>query len=1031
MDEKELLSNLDKISFSLDKIYIRRIKKDFETVKFEAYNNYPKREQEEKPNQKILNDNLSGIRIKRWVYDKEEKIVDRFKNILSVFAGESTTLALVIRRLADKSEVSFWVKNENPDGEFETISSSVELLKKAILGNFPGTEIEDIPIWDEDDKHGERFADSVSLPCSNLSLQSSDTQDKNGHSVGLSSIACLTSVPSEKSEDYTCQGIEKLLDGIAPDNEDDSYNIVILAEPIQQETGVEIQNGYEELASALFPYSGHQFSTGTSKTETSGEFKSLAHSQGINRSITKTNAINVGVNGSVHLGTPGAGGSIGMSAGFSHSRGDTEGSSEGDTKSSGTNYNLSDASSENTTYNYRSYGVSQLVDKLEKQLKRIENGKALGLWNCASYVLAKNAAVSLNVANFLRALTQGDESNLETVVINNWLREDDETAFNEIEEYLLHLTHPVFQNIKDKEVSSDKKEVSSDKFDILTITPATILSTTELSHIMSFPHKSVAGLPAYQCAAFGRNVSSLDAEKTPQPKTEVGEIWHMRHADGGKVELDTNLLTSHVFITGSTGSGKSNTVYQLLDKLTGSEAGVEKKFLVVEPTKGEYKTIFGGRPGVSVYGTNYKATELLRINPFSFPEGVQLYAHLDRLIEIFNACWPMYAAMPAVLKDAMERAYVDAGWNLATSENPYGRLFPNFIDVLRQIDVVMNESDYSGDSKGDYKGALKTRLKSLTNGIYSQIFTGNELPEKKLFDENVIVDLSEIGNETTSLIMGVLVLKLQEYRMASKAINSELKHVTVLEEAHNLLKRTSTEQSAEGSNLAGKSVEMITNAIAEMRTYGECFMIVDQAPGALDPAAIRNTNTKIVLRLPDFSDRELVGKAIGLNDYQISELSKLERGVAAVYQSGWIESVLCHFEEYTKKEGLLYDMRQMETDRSVAILLNAVLNGAQVNEFADALKRMKHILVEKSNLPVSLKRIIIDICNNKEQPVSEKELGKIAYTLLDGDNLFAGDKEPGEKDIARQLSDLCRKNQIDTGVIKQNNITILMLLLQQ
>ena len=166
----------------------------------------------------------------------------------------------------------------------------------------------------------------------------------------------------------------------------------------------------------------------------------------------------------------------------------------------------------------------------------------------------------------------------------------------------------------------------------------------------------------------------------------------------------------------------------------------------------------------------------------------------------------------------------------------------------------------------------------MTNGIYSDVFGCDEISEHDLFDENVIVDLSEIGPETTSLIMGMLVLKLQEYRMTSKAMNSELKHVTVLEEAHNLLKRTSTEQTSEGSNLVGKSVEMITNAIAEMRTYGECFMIVDQAPGALDPAAIRNTNTKIVLRLPDFSDRELVGKSIGLNDYQIIELSKLEIG---------------------------------------------------------------------------------------------------------------------------------------------------------
>ena len=74
---------------------------------------------------------------------------------------------------------------------------------------------------------------------------------------------------------------------------------------------------------------------------------------------------------------------------------------------------------------------------------------------------------------------------------------------------------------------------------------------------------------------------------------------------------------------------------------------------------------------------------------------------------------------------------------------------------------------------------------------------------------------------------------------------------------------------------------MLANSIAEMRTYGEGFIIADQAPGLLDMSVIRNTNTKIVLRLPDISDRELVGRAASLNDNQILELSKLKTGVAA------------------------------------------------------------------------------------------------------------------------------------------------------
>jgi hypothetical protein len=264
----------------------------------------------------------------------------------------------------------------------------------------------------------------------------------------------------------------------------------------------------------------------------------------------------------------------------------------------------------------------------------------------------------------------------------------------------------------------------------------------------------------------------------------------------------------------------------------------------------------------------------------------------------------MYAAMPAILKGAMERAYAAAGWDLRASENKYGAMFPVFADLLEQIEKVISESKYSEDNKGDYSGALMTRVRSLTTGLNSMIFQGGEIAGKELFDENAVVDLSRVGSaETKSLIMGLLVMKLHEYRASNVgAANRELRHVTVLEEAHNLLKRVSTEQVSESSNIMGKSVEMLANSIAEMRAYGEGFVIADQSPGLLDMSVIRNTNTKIILRLPDRGDRELVGRAASLNDEQITELARLERGGAAIYQNDWVEPVLVKIDKCAIEE---------------------------------------------------------------------------------------------------------------------------------
>ena len=428
------------------------------------------------------------------------------------------------------------------------------------------------------------------------------------------------------------------------------------------------------------------------------------------------------------------------------------------------------------------------------------------------------------------------------------------------------------------------------------------------------------------------------------------------------------------------------------------ELGDEKEkthFMVIEPAKGEYKDIFGGYDNVQVYGTNPYHSKLLKINPFSFPDNVHVLEHIDRIIEIFNVCWPMYAAMPAVLKEAIEKAYESSGWDLITSQCKYEidkkKIYPNFVDVLNQINEVINDSKYSADSKGDYTGALTMRISSLTNGINGLILTSDDISYEDLFDKNVIIDLSRIGSlETKSLLMGLLIVKLQEYRMStSKGGNKKLKHITVLEEAHNLLKRTSTEQSSESSNLVGKSVEMLANAIAEMRTYGEGFIIVDQSPGLMDMSVIRNTNTKIILRLPDATDRELVGKAANLKDNQISELARLKTGVCAIYQNNWIEPVLCHIEEWNNKRNkssngekeVISDGLKLKKD-----IIRLVLKPPYLVD----IKRAEKILseIDKTRLSTGIKIKLLKITKEKNVEQYRKLRESIIYEIFNPDNLI-------------------------------------------
>ena len=655
---------------------------------------------------------------------------------------------------------------------------------------------------------------------------------------------------------------------------------------------------------------------------------------------------------------------------------------------------------EGLTQSYTNYHIKHALELLEAQMERLEQSDALGMWDFAAYVLSEDIDIANNAAHSYLALTQGEKSFMAKAAVNLW-RGDvnaDASPAKEICGYLRELHHPVFG------LKQDATDRWPDYFVYPPlVTAATSLTGKELAYSLNFPKKSVAGLPVLECAEFGRNVVTCDPAEKDREKLRLGHIFHMNRQEEDRVSLSKNALTAHTFITGSTGAGKSSTVYQILDQ--AARQGV--KFLVVEPAKGEYKTVLGGRGDVSVYGTNARKTPLLRLNPFSFPDDIHVLEHIDRLVEVFNACWPMYAAMPAVLKEAVEAAYAGCGWSLTRSSCEPKR-YPTFADVLKKLPEIIDSSAYSKDTKGDYTGALVTRVKSLTNGINGLIFcSDDDICDEDLFDRNVIIDLSRVGSmETKALLMGILVIKLQEYRMDRAAgSNAALRHITVLEEAHNLLRRTSAGQSQEGANLQGKSVEMLANAIAEMRTYGEGFIIADQAPGLLDMAVIRNTNTKIIMRLPDESDRELVGRSAGLNDGQIIELAKLDQGVAAVFQNHWLEPVLCKVDKFTDERGFEYKPPEQTYNPDTEALFTKILDGTKDCEelSAECVDRLK-VWIDRYDTGREIKEVLRQALE-PQQELLEQDVPYLCYCLVKGRSLIGMAEKAPNPSAAQALAD--------------------------
>lgn len=914
------------------------------------------------------------FKLSKLVVNKEESFLDKLATVVNVVSTIDCSLATIIRSNGYSVDYYFGIISKNyrkeTPNDARRRAADVAAFRGALTGNLIGSDIREVST-----EEVQKFKNEV-------------FRDANCYS-SVSGIVALRD-DEEKSVDGYVQGIENLVDSLSGQK----YTIVMLADPVSTSEIQVIQCGYEMLHTQLSTFLrssvtlNESDSISLAKARTEGVTEGISKGISMTQSKTRSKGKYIGVNASAGISL-GITASTGISGGTNSSTSDTTGKTDTTTEVNQRNRQATDTVQSGKTagkslqLNYENRSIKSLLDRIDTHLKRLDECGSFGAFDCAAYVIADSRETSFAVASNYNALMRGKASGVQASHINTWYKPD-ETEI--IGKYLSSFVHPRF---------------SADREGQVIVTPASIVSGNEMAIQIGLPKKSITGVTVVPMAAFGRNVAS-----SGERQLKLGNLYHMGHDEGSdahprKVEIDVESLSMHTFITGSTGTGKSTVIYSLLDKLMNTPVKNNEqkniKFMVIEPAKGEYKDRFGYYSNVKVYGTNCKKTPLLRINPFSFPEDIHILEHIDRLIEIFNVCWPMYAAMPAVLKDSIERAYIAAGWKLDVSECKYhdskgDPVYPNFTDVLNQINAVMNESQYSTDSKGDYKGALSTRLKSLTNGLYGQIFTSDEILAKDLFDENVVVDLSRTGSsETKSLIMGLLVMKLQEYRMSTAASgNQPLQHITVLEEAHNILKRTSTEQNTDTSNVLGKSVEMLANSIAEMRTYGEGFVIADQAPGLMDMSVIRNTNTKIILRLPDMSDRELVGRAAGLNDEQIVELSRLKTFVAAVYQNNWLEPVLCNIDRNFKAS-----QKYVVADRTTAAvadknaLIQFMLSSPEKKNQLD--RKYLTSLADtcfKLSIPGEAKIAFVKYIQATDKTEIQRLRGRIVYSIFNSDTAF-------------------------------------------
>jgi ribosomal protein L40E len=354
-----------------------------------------------------------------------------------------------------------------------------------------------------------------------------------------------------------------------------------------------------------------------------------------------------------------------------------------------------------------------------------------------------------------------------------------------------------------------------------------------------------------------------------------------------ELRLPLDVIPKHLFVSGVPGSGKTTAVLNLLVQL--HRKGIP--FLVIEPAKTEYRVLatLKNHPDpdirslaetIQVYTPGNDAISPLRFNPLEFPVGISVDEHIDQLLACFEAAIPLGGPLQALIAEAVEQVYKDRGKGPA----------PRMHDLVAAAQSIMASKSYEGEVKSNLGAAIEVRLGMLIRRSVGRIFQCSVSSPSiaDILSRPCIIELEYLSQNYACLLTLFLLATVREHIRVDPTRRAKgLHHVTVIEEAHNIVGRTGeAKASEEVADPKAFAAQYISRMLAELRALGEGIIIADQLPSAVAPEVVKNTGTKLAHRLVSNDDREQLGGAMLLAASEIQELARLRPGEAYFYSEG-------------------------------------------------------------------------------------------------------------------------------------------------
>ena len=353
---------------------------------------------------------------------------------------------------------------------------------------------------------------------------------------------------------------------------------------------------------------------------------------------------------------------------------------------------------------------------------------------------------------------------------------------------------------------------------------------------------------------------------------EVGKL--RSSSKGDTIGFNLKDLAKHMLVVGTPGSGKTTFSVGMLDRLWKEH---HIPFLVIEPAKNEYRALVQSIPDLQVFTPGKNFISPFVYNPFVPPKNVKLETYKSTLKTAFAAGVSMATPLDKIFEEAINNCYSDFRWLDTYTTDNKGKIF-NITDFIKCFQQTFDEIGYTGDAKNIGRAGV-VRLNSLVN-LFDNYYS---IPIEDLLSKPTIIELAAIENaEQKALIISLLLLSILSYVNANYVGEGGLKNVILLEEAHVLLDSNMNLGQGE-ANPSSIAQGLIKRMLAEIRSYGVGLVIADQSPRKVGTDVVALTDMKVVFRLVEAADKQIIADSSNMSDAMIQRMSKLKPGEAFLF----------------------------------------------------------------------------------------------------------------------------------------------------